>query len=73
MHVIAVLDAYILFHADHLNDNMTHILFIKQLYSNNLTNTVNKGGRSSVAPQKLERLIRKHLISKKRRKGEKQY
>jgi hypothetical protein len=52
---------------------MTHILFIKQLYSNNLTNTVNKGGRSSVAPQKLERLIRKHLISKKRRKGEKQY
>jgi hypothetical protein len=58
-HVLAitVLDAYILFCADHPNDNMTHKLFRKQLVShlvsNNPTNTVNKVGRPSVAPQNL--------------------
>ena len=56
-HVLAitVLDAYIPFCTDHPNDNMTHKWFrkqlVSQLVSNNPTNTVNKAGRPSVAPQ----------------------
>jgi hypothetical protein len=76
-HVLAitVLDAYILFCADHPNDNMTHKLFrkqlVSQLVSNNPTNTVNKVGRPSVAPQQLERLTAKHFISRLRGTGKK--
>jgi hypothetical protein len=47
---------------------MTHKLLrkqlVSQLVSNNPTNTVNKVGRPSVAPQQLEILTAKHFISK---------
>jgi hypothetical protein len=36
---------------------------VSQLVSHNPTNTVNKVGKPSVAPQQLERLTGKHFIS----------